>query len=267
MTLGTVTVGMGRAEPVASLCWQMLRPSQHQNERKEDNQCLPEMKNNSSDLLDNLLFPKSRDCQPGIKLCEKQGTRIFPRYPIAFPALSKPFSRCGSGQRFLNSCNHSTDTTPHPTSLPLLMTTSDLIRGRISPLPPLPTNEGHTSRVGLELKDLPGHSAVTMRLEPQTLITWGSVGASLIMKLNTNNTRLYLPFRRKHPYLLLQKCSRQWETPISSCLCDSLQGCCSPRPDVCAGWSFSLAYYTTSYKISILLYIFYFMPLKLFYIV
>lgn len=55
---------------------------------------------------------------------------------------------------------------------------TDFINGRISPLPLLPTNEEHSSRAGLELKDLP---AVTMRLGPQTLITWGSVGATLIM--------------------------------------------------------------------------------------
>lgn len=58
---------------------------------------------------------------------------------------------------------------------------TDFIKGRISPLPLLPTNEEHSSRAGLELKDLPEHSAVTMRLGPHTLITWGSVGASLIM--------------------------------------------------------------------------------------
>lgn len=120
---------------------------------------------------------------------------------------------------------------------------------KITLAPPLPTNEGHSSRVQLELKDLPGHSAVTIRLAPQTFITPEGVGASLIMQLEANNARLYLPSRPKHPCLLLQRCSRQWEMPASSHLHDYLQGYCSPRLGVCAGQSFSLVY-TIGYKTS-----------------
>lgn len=83
VTLGMVTVGMGRAKPMLL----SVGPSQHHNERKEGNQCSPEMKNNPSDLLD----LKARIASQVLNYVRNREPRVFPLYPIAFPALSQFF--------------------------------------------------------------------------------------------------------------------------------------------------------------------------------
>lgn len=142
----------------------MLGPSQNQNERKEGNQCLPEMRKNESDFLDNLPIYS----QSGIKLWMRN------REPEYFCFNSLPcyfqtqFSRCGSGQMFCYSCSHKAQT-PAPGCIWLHKVCSSI--------------------VGIKSEDLPGHPAMAIRLGLQTLITLRRVGASLIMQLPAYSVR------------------------------------------------------------------------------
>lgn len=119
----------------------------------EGSQCLSGTKTKSSDFLDHLLSPKSL-LIPSQVLNVRVRNREpeFPVHAMTFLTLSKPISVDVAQAR--DSVIAATRR-----QRPQL---HDYIRRRISCLP---TNEEYSSRGGLESKELPGHSAMTIRLD------------------------------------------------------------------------------------------------------